>query len=315
MASKFMTDHKPNFEANPDPSDATPLSAERQWLASRILTLDTARARQENFPVASRLLRSSTRRDLLDIYTLARLIDDVGDEAPGDRSVLLDILDADIGRLESELPTLAPVAALRGAVRDRGLPVQPFRDLVAANRMDQTVTRYADLAHLREYCRLSAQPVGRLVLSVWDVDDERSAALSDDVCTGLQIAEHLQDIGEDLREGRIYLPQDAMVRHGVTEDMLGRNWDALAPRERGQIESLMGELASQTRVLLRAGAPLSRRVPGVARIAVAGFAAGGLAALDAVQAAGAGAVHITARPRRRRVLWNAILTLGRSVRG
>src|ERR1700712_3886003 len=176
-----------------------PLSTEQEWLASRILTLDTARARQENFPVASRLLRSGTRRDLLDIYVLARLIDDAGDEAPGDRLALLDTLDADVCRLESETPTLPPVAALSLAVRERGLPVQPFRDLIAANRMDQEVTRYADFAALRAYCRLSAEPVGRLVLNVWGVDDERNEALSDDVCTGLQIAEHLQDIGEDLR--------------------------------------------------------------------------------------------------------------------
>jgi squalene synthase HpnC len=307
MASNFMT--------KPGARSATPLTSEQVWLTSRVLTLNKARARQENFPVASRLLRATTRRDLLDIYVLARLIDDAGDEAPGDRLALLDVIDADICRLESQVPSLAPVAALTSAVRERGLPVKPLRDLVAANRMDQTVTRYADLADLRDYCRLSAEPVGRLVLNVWGIDDEINGALSDDVCTGLQIAEHLQDIGEDLRNGRIYVPQDAMARHGVTEEQLARGWAALTVPEQAQIESLIGELAGHARELLRAGVPLTRRVPGLARIALAGFTAGGLAALDAVQTAGARAVHITARPRRRRVLWHTVSTLARSVRG
>jgi squalene synthase HpnC len=307
MASNFMT--------NTGARNATPLSSEQVWLTSRVLTLNTARARQENFPVASRLLRSSTRRDLLDIYVLARLIDDAGDEAPGDRLALLNFIDADICRLESHVPSLAPVAALTSAVRERGLAVKPLRDLVAANRMDQAVTRYADLAELRDYCRLSAEPVGRLVLNVWGIDNEINGTLADDVCTGLQIAEHLQDIGEDLRDGRIYVPQDMMARHGVTEQLLGRGWDALTLPERAQIESLIGELAGHARGLLRAGVPLTRRMPGLARIAVAGFTAGGLAALDAVQTAGARAVHVTARPRRRRVLWHTVATLARSVRG
>ncbi|MCW2548884.1 MAG: hpnC [Mycobacterium sp.] len=295
--------------------NATPLSSEQVWLTSRVLTLNTARARQVNFPVASRLLRSSTRRDLLDIYVLARLIDDAGDEAPGDRLALLNFIDADICRLESHMPSLAPVAALTSAVRERGLPVKPLRDLVAANRMDQVVTRYADLAELRDYCRLSAEPVGRLVLNVWGIDNEINGTLADDVCTGLQIAEHLQDIGEDLRDGRIYVPQDMMARHGVTEELLGLGWDALTLPERAQIESLIGELAGHARRLLRAGVPLTRRMPGLARIALAGFTAGGLAALDAVQTEGARAVHVTARPRRRRVLWHTVATLARSVRG
>jgi squalene synthase HpnC len=282
---------------------------ERAWLTSRVATLTAKRARQENFPVASRLLSASTRRDLLDIYVLARLIDDIGDEAPGNRLALLDIVDHDIRRLTEGTSGLAPVAALGAAVRERGLPLQPFHDLVEANRMDQKVTEYADLAALRGYCRLSAEPVGRLVLSVWGLADGERLELSDDVCTGLQIAEHLQDVGEDLDAGRVYLPQDAMARHGVTVAVLATPIAALTATERERIASLYRELAAEARSLLSAAAPLSTLVPGVARVAVAGFAAGGLAALDAVTRAGASAVRVTPRPKKHRIAWHTARTL------
>jgi squalene synthase HpnC len=294
----------------PPPMRVTP--AEQEWLDARIAALDAARAKRENFPVASRLLRAERRRQLLDVYVLARLIDDVGDEAPGDRLALLDLIDTDLDEVAGGRPSLAPVAAIVPLVRERGVPVQPFRDLVAANRMDQQVTRYADMAALRGYCRLSAEPVGRLVLALWDLGDERRTALSDDVCTGLQIAEHLQDVGEDLAAGRIYLPEDAMARHRVTPELLAAASDPahrLTASERARIESLLADLAERARMLLAAGTPLTRLVPGVLRVAIAGFTAGGLAALDAVRAAGADAVHVTPKPRKHRVLWHTARTL------
>jgi squalene synthase HpnC len=291
----------------PQPGKAVP--ADREWLSGRIAELDAARAKRENFPVASRLLRAQRRRDLLDVYVLARLIDDVGDEAPGDRLALLDLIDDDLALVASGRPALAPIAALVPVARERGLSMRPFHDLVAANRMDQQVSRYADFAALRGYCRLSAEPVGRLVLALWDLDDERRVALSDDVCTGLQIAEHLQDVGEDLAAGRIYLPQDALARHGVTADSLGRSPAHLSAAERTRIESLLAEVATRARILLSAGPPLARLIPGPPRVAIAGFTAGGLAALDAVRAAGADAVHVTPGPKRRRVLWHTVRTL------
>jgi squalene synthase HpnC len=286
--------------------------AAREWLETRIGELDAARAKRENFPVASRLLRADRRRELLDVYVLARLIDDVGDEAPGDRLALLDLLDDDLDQVEAGRPALSPVAAIVPLARERGVPVQPFRDLVAANRMDQQVTSYADMAALRGYCRLSAEPVGRLVLALWDLGDERRTALSDDVCTGLQIAEHLQDVGEDLANGRIYLPEDAMARHDVTPELLAAAADPaarLTPGERARIESLLADVAERAQMLLAAGTPLTRLVPGVLRVAIAGFTAGGLAALDAVRAAGADAVHVTPRPRKHRVVWHTARTL------
>ncbi len=286
--------------------------ASREWLDARIGALDEARAKRENFPVASRLLRAERRRHLLDVYVLARLIDDVGDEAPGDRLALLELIDDDLDRVESGRPELSPVAALVPLVRERGVPLQPFHDLVAANRMDQEVRRYADVAALRGYCRLSADPVGRIVLALWDLADERRIALSDDVCTGLQIAEHLQDVGEDLAAGRIYLPQDAMARHGVTPELLSVAADptgTLTADQRAAVEALLADVAERARMLLASGTPLARLVPGVLRVAIAGFTAGGLAALDAVRAAGAEAIHVTPHPRKHRVLWHTVRIL------
>lgn len=294
----------------PPPTEVSP--AAREWLDARIDALDAARAKRENFPVASRVLRAERRRQLLDVYVLARLIDDVGDEAPADRLALLNLIDEDLDRVAGGRPTLAPVAAIAPLARERAVPVQPFHDLVAANRMDQQVTRYADMAALRDYCRLSAEPVGRLVLALWDLADERRMALSDDVCTGLQIAEHLQDVGEDLQAGRIYLPEDALTRHEVTPELLaaasipaGR----LTADEQARIASLLADVSERARMLLAAGPSLTRLVPGVLRVAIAGFTAGGLAALDAVRAAGADAVHVTPRPRKHRVVWHTVRTL------
>ncbi len=291
----------------PQPDNVS--AADREWLRSRIAELDAARAKRENFPVASRLLRAQKRRDLLDVYVLARLIDDIGDEAPGDRLALLDLIDDELDLVASGRPALGPVAALVPVARDRGLSMRPFHDLVAANRMDQQVTRYADFAALRGYCRLSAEPVGRLVLALWDLDDERRVALSDDVCTGLQIAEHLQDVGEDLAAGRIYLPQDYLARHGVSAEMLASTSGELSAADRAHVESLLADVAERARILLASGPPLTRLIPGVARIAMAGFTAGGLAALDAVRAAGADAVHVTPGPKKRRVVWHTLRTL------
>lgn len=289
-------------------------AADREWLENRIAELDAARAKRENFPVASRILRARRRRELLDVYVLARLIDDVGDEAPGDRLALLELIDDELDLVAAGRPTLGPVAALVPVARDRGLSMRPFHDLVAANRMDQQVTRYADFAALRGYCRLSAEPVGHLVLALWDLDDERRVALSDDVCTGLQIAEHLQDVGEDLAAGRLYLPEDALARHGVTAELLARSGQ-LSAADRARVESLLAEVSERARTLLAAGPPLVRLVRGAPRIAVAGFTAGGLAALDAVQAAGADAVHVTPGPKKRRMVWHTVRTLAAGIRG
>src|SRR6185437_9115851 len=136
------------------------------------------------------------------------------------------------------------VRALAPGVVACGIPAQPFYDLIAANRQDQVVSRYPEFGDLEDYCRLSANPVGRIVLHVFGAATPEREALSDRVCTALQLAEHWQDVAEDLRAGRIYLPQEDMERFGCTED------DLAAPRATPEARALMAFEERRARGLL-----------------------------------------------------------------
>lgn len=275
---------------------ATTVDPARRWLHAADVRAAARRARLENFPVASLLFPRALRPRIAAVYAVARLVDEAGDSAPGDRTAVLDLLEAELRRLpDADVPVLQALAPL---VRD-GLPVEPFLDLVAANRLDQRVSRYATRADLRAYCRLSAEPVGRLVLHLLDLVTAERVAWSDEVCAGLQVAEHLQDVGEDLAAGRVYLPAEDLDRHGVDAAVLERVVVGTASaEERERVGSLLADDVAWARSLLDAGRPLVRTVPGRSRLAVAGFVAGGHAALDAVVAAGADAVHTTPRGSR-----------------
>src|SRR6266704_3480682 len=261
-----------------------------------------ARATGENFPVALRLLPARHRAHLMAVYGFARTVDDIGDEAPvAERARLLDELEADLGRLYAGLggtraagrrpPELSVVGALRPAVRQCSIPQQPFLDLIQANRQDQIVTRYSRFDDLVGYCRLSANPVGRIVLHVFGAFSPARAELSDQVCTALQLAEHWQDIGEDSRAGRIYLPADDMARYGCSAA------DLSAPRASAELRGLIAFETQRARSMLDAGAPLVGSLHGFARAAVAGYVAGGRAALAAIVAADHDVLRATPRPR------------------
>src|SRR6185312_4190217 len=125
--------------------------------------------------------------------------------------------EADLSRLNDGQARLPVIRALEPVVHELGVPIQPFLDLIAANRQDQIVSRYPTFSDLLGYCKLSANPVGRIVLYVFGVFTEARAGLSDQVCTALQLAEHWQDVAEDYQAGRIYLPAEDMARYGVTE--------------------------------------------------------------------------------------------------
>jgi len=258
------------------------------------------RAAGENFPVALRLLPPRHRRYLMAVYRFARTVDDVGDEAPPDQRLgLLGELEADIARLYDHGSGVAPgseaVLGLGPAVTECAIPAQPFTDLIQANRQDQVVARYQTFEDLLDYCRLSANPVGRIVLYVFGSFSEQRAALSDRVCTALQLAEHWQDVAEDLRAGRVYLPAEDIDRFGVSDEDLAR------PSAPPTVRALMAFETARARSLLDSGAPLVGSLRGWARAAVAGYVAGGRAALTAIAAADHDVLRVTPRPRKQRL--------------
>jgi squalene synthase HpnC len=238
------------------------------------------RAGGENFPVALRILPSEVRRDLLDVYGFARLTDQLGDAYPGDRLAALDWLERDLqGALAGERahPLVASVAL---ALSRHHMNPAPLFDLIEANRQDQSVTSYATFEDLLAYCRLSANPVGRLVLGIFEQADLTQVGWSDAICTGLQLAEHWGDVAEDAVAGRVYLPEEDLDRFGVDSKELHAG-----PPARAAVRALMAFEVDRARRYLREGTPLVSSLRGWARAAVCGFAGGGFAALDAIAAA------------------------------
>lgn len=258
-------------------------------------TLD--KAAHENFPVAPFFLPKAWRDDLMAVYGFARLVDDIGDGdlAPGgadaallgvpaeeadDRPRLLDAFEADLHRVFDSTPRHPILARLQPTVRRHALTPGPFLGLIAANRQDQFVKRYETYADLLAYCELSANPVGRLVLSITGTSTPERIRLSDKICTALQIVEHLQDVAEDLDRDRIYLPAEDMRRFQVQEADLATA-TAGAP-----VRALVAYEAQRARDLLNEGAPLVGSVHGRLRLLLAGFVAGGRAAIQAIAATG-----------------------------
>jgi squalene synthase HpnC len=236
-----------------------------------------AQARHENFPVASLLLPRRVRSHLLSVYGFARLVDDAGDEAQGDRLALLDEIDADLERVWGGRPQNPLIVRLQPTVAACKLEIDPFRRLIEANRRDQDVHRYQTFEDLLDYCALSANPVGELVLRIFGLATEDRLRLSDKVCTGLQLVEHWQDVAEDHAAGRIYLPTEDLARFGVAETDLGLQ--STTP----QLRALMAYEVRRARELLDEGAPLARTLPLRCGFAVAGFVAGGRSALRAIE--------------------------------
>jgi squalene synthase HpnC len=295
----IMTSDRAGADAALAPAPAAVLATEEM----------TGKAAAENFPVALRLLPRRYAEHLMAVYAFARTVDDVGDEAPPDeRMSLLDGLDEDLTRLYAT-PVCQPrdpaVAGLARTASDCSIPAQPFRDLIAANRQDQVVTRYETFDDLLGYCRLSANPVGRIVLQVFCCSTPTRADLSDSICSALQIVEHLQDVAEDYRAGRIYLPAADMRAHGCSEqDLAGQ---AAPPQLRGLIKAEAARAAG----MLDSGAPLIGQLRGWARLAVAGYLAGGRAALAAIAAADYDVLTATPRPAKTRTVRELVSALVR----
>jgi squalene synthase HpnC len=272
----------------------SPVAASSRDLPPDYLVL--GRATSENFPVASGLLPASVRSDLMALYGWARLVDQLGDDYAGDRLGALDEVEDQLrAALGSRRPASGAeihplVARMAETTRRLALPTAPLFDLVQANRQDQAVSRYETFDELVDYCRLSANPVGRTVLSIFGFATPDRLAWSDRVCTGLQLVEHWQDVAEDAIVGRVYVPQHDMRRFGVSvEELVPPPADYVDRRRPGapggasfESRALMAFQAARARQWLDDGTPLVASLKGRLRVAVAGFIAGGQAALDAL---------------------------------
>ena len=239
-------------------------------------------AHYENFPVASFLLPRDARAAVLAIYRFARAADDIADEgdaAPAERLAALDRFDAALDEIVAgRVPAEAPFAELAAAVDKHALPVPLFRDLLSAFRQDVTIHRYPTWSALLDYCSRSANPIGRLLLRLYRRDNTGNATMSDAICSALQLVNFWQDIANDWRNGRVYLPQEDLARFGVTEAQIAASrcddaWRALVAFE-----------TARARALLESGRPLVRSLPWRAALELSGVLAGGHRILDRIDA-------------------------------
>ena len=259
----------------------------------------------ENFPVASVLVPARYRGAVVAIYRFARAADDIADEGdapPAARHQALDAFTRGLDAIEhGDTPTHPPFTDLAPAVREHGLPIGLFRDLLSAFAQDVDVTRYSTYVDVLDYCRRSANPVGRLLLAMYGVDDPQALAESDAVCTALQLANFWQDVAIDWRKGtRLYLPLEDLERFGVPLAQIANGvCDARFAR-------LMAFETARTRTLFAAGRPLTRRLPWRLGLELAAVIAGGSRILERIDA-----VHgdvFTRRPVLRKRDW-ALLAL------
>lgn len=223
----------------------------------------------ENFSVASRLVPAALRTDLMRFYAFCRTTDDLGDESSS-REAALEHLQR--WRVETEAvfsgaePSHPVLVALRETIAKHRLEAQPFLDLIAANLQDQRVFSYSAWPELQAYCMLSAAPVGRVVLKIFGIDDPAARKLSDDVCIGLQLANHAQDVSRDAKIGRSYLLGEEIGTRGT----------------RGAIQALV----ERARSLLASGETLEQMTRGVLRLQLSLYRLGGLAICDRIEAIG-----------------------------
>jgi squalene synthase HpnC len=241
-----------------------------------------ARRHYENFPLASWMLPRSLHQHFFNVYAYCRWADDLGDEIGDcDRSTAL------LGWWREQLDdcyrgtAIHPVfVALRKTIERFAIPRQPFDDLISAFEQDQRVQEYETFAQLRDYCRRSADPVGRIVLYVCECFTEQNAGLSDSICTGLQLANFWQDVSRDYDIGRIYLPRESRRQFGYSDEDL---------RQRKTTEAFIGLMrfeVARARQLLLDGLPLVDVLPGRLQIDIELFACGGLRLLDQIERIG-----------------------------
>ncbi len=237
----------------------------------------------ENFPVASWLLPTPLRDPVAVIYRFARSADDLADEGDAPAAMRLEALRGyrdELDRLERgaapQTPLFREVARI---VRAHALPLAPFRDLLDAFSQDVVKTRYADDAELLDYCRRSANPVGRLLLHLFGRRDALAVERSDAICTSLQLINFWQDVAIDWAKGRVYLPQDALRRFGVAEQQIA------AGRCDAAWQALMQAQCDRARALMLSGQPLTGQLAGRVAFEIAVTVQGGLRILEKLRAA------------------------------
>ncbi|MFM8703642.1 MAG: squalene synthase HpnC [Planctomycetia bacterium] len=256
--------------------------------AAEAFCRDVAGRHYENFTVASRLVPARLRQHMANVYAFARWSDDLADEAASPAEAAEGLADWRRGLEEcfAGRPGHPVYVALSATARQAGLTIEPFAHLLDAFDEDRrfdaagVAVRYPDRDALVAYCRRSADPVGRIVLALEGCRDAARVALSDRICTGLQLVNFWQDIRRDRLAGRVYLPRDDMRRHGVAEPMLD------APRAAAPLRALVRDQVAWARAQFDAGAPLVEVAPPALKPAIAMFLAGGRAVADAIERAG-----------------------------
>ena len=239
-----------------------------------------AKGHYENFTLVSWLVPKRMRIPLYTLYGFCRTVDDAGDEAPGDRSLLLERLEDELDAVYTGAPRHPVFVALKRTVAAFDLPREPFLKLIEANRSDQREHCYSTFDELLGYCRCSANPVGRLFLMLFDYRDRELFALSDATCTALQLTNFWQDVKRDYEMGRIYLPGEEMKDFGVEEGDLAKD------TANDRVKQLFRFQVDRTRDYFEAGLPLIDRVHGHLKVDVALFSRGGLAVLDKIERRG-----------------------------
>ena len=236
----------------------------------------------ENFPVGSVLLPQRLRHPVAVIYRFARTADDFADEDALPAEARLSQLEAyrsELGHLQQNRPPKTPLFhALAGVVQAHELPLQPFFDLLDAFSQDVTKSRYANFAEVMDYCRRSADPIGRLMLHLYRAASDENLSQSDEICSALQLINFWQDVALDYRKDRIYIPQDELARFGVGEHHIaahdtGRRWSELMRFQTGR-----------ARAMLESGAPLALRLRGRIGLELRMMVQGGLRVLEKLDA-------------------------------
>jgi squalene synthase HpnC len=262
---------------------AAPRPEGKRILSACYVPLPVSAAHYENFPVASFLVPRRLRRAVLAIYGFARTADDIADEgdaSAAQRLFALDDVAHALDRAVAERPLPHdPFPGLATAIARHALPRELFEDLLSAFRQDVTTMRYPAYADLLDYCRRSANPIGRLLLHLYGTVCPANLAQSDAICTGLQLVNFWQDIAIDWRKNRVYLPQEDLARFAVTEA------DIADARCDGRWRALLAFETARARALLVSGRPLPRALPWRVALELRGVLAGGHRILDAIDEA------------------------------